>query len=110
MLALYKGSVEFMLSQDRMLGDSRPNKEASQLARVKHFTSNLPSLGQDVADAQVVLAELEKDTPAFTDAQRKSMVEAVASHMDSDATTTADIKSQNHPYVHEYMPDRLWKK
>ena len=60
MLALYKGSVEFMLSQDRMLGDSRPNKEASQLARVKHFTSNLPSLGQDMADAQAVLAELEK--------------------------------------------------
>ena len=110
MLALYKGSVEFMLSQDRMLGDSRPNKEASQLARVKHFTSNLPSLGQDMADAQAVLAELEKESPAFTDAQRKSMVEAVASHMDSDATTTADIKSQNHPYVHEYMPDRLWKK
>ena len=110
MLALYKGSVEFMLSQDRMLGDSRPNKEASQLARVKHFTSNLPSLGQDMADAQAVLAELEKETPAFKDAQRKSMVEAVASHMDSDATTTADTKSQNHPYVHEYMPDRLWKK
>lgn len=110
MLALYKGSVEFMLSQDRMLGDSRPNKEASQLARAKHFTSNLPSLGQDMADAQAVLVELEKETPAFTEAQRKSMVEAVASHMDADATTAADTKSQNHPYVHEYMPDGLWKK
>ena len=110
MLALYKGSVEFMLSQDRMLGDSRPNKEASQLARAKHFRSNLPSLGQDMADAQAVLVELEKETPAFTEAQRKSMVEAVAAHMDSDATIAADTKSQNHPYVHEYMPDGMWKK
>lgn len=110
MLALYKGSVEFMLSQDRMLGDGRLNKEASQLARVKHFISNLPSLGQDMTDAQAVLVELEKETPAFTEAQRKSMVEAVASHMDSDVTTTAETKSQNHPYVHEYMPDGLWKK
>jgi len=110
MLALYKGSVEFMLAQDRMLGDGRPNKAASQLARIKHFQSNLPSMEKDMADGQAVLAELEKETSAFTADQRKSMVEAVASHMDSDATSTPDTKSQNHPYVHEYMPDVLWKK
>ena len=111
MLALYKGSVEFMLSQDRLLGADRSNKLASQLARAKHFASNLPSMDKDLDDAQACMAELSKDTPAFTEEQRKAMAEAITAFMDSEAGTSADSsKSQNHPYLHEYMPDGLWKK
>ena len=110
MLALYKGSVEFMLSQDRLLGDDRSNKLASQLARAKHFASNLPSMDKDLNDAQACMAELSKDTPAFTEDQRKAMAEAITAFMDSEAGTSADCKIQNHAYLHEYMPDGLWKK
>ena len=110
MLALYKGSVEFMLSQDRLLGADRSNKLASQLARAKHFASNLPSMDKDLNDAQACMAELSKDTPAFTEDQRKAMAEAITAFMDSEAGTSADCKIQNHAYLHEYMPDGLWKK
>ena len=77
MLALYEGSVKFMISQDRLMGADCANKLASQLARAKHFAGNLPSLDKDLEDAQACLAELGKETTAFTYDQRKSMAEAV---------------------------------
>ena len=73
MLALYKGSAEFMLSQDRMLGADRPNKLASQLARAKHFAANPPFMTKDLDDAQACMVELGKETLAFTAEQRMQM-------------------------------------
>ena len=93
------------------MGADRANKLASKLARAKHFTSNLPSLDKDLEDAQACLAELERETTAFTHDQRKSMVEAVCTFMDAEPVDPISAsKNQNHAYVHECMPDRPWKK
>ena len=100
-----------MLSQDRLLGADRPNRHASQLARAKHFENNLASMEKNLTDAQAAMEELLKDTPAFTHEQRKSMAEAITSFMDSSVEpTTASCKSQNHPYLHHYMTDTIWKQ
>ena len=100
-----------MLSQDALLGEDRPNRQASQLARARHFESNLASMEKDLTDAQATMLELTKDTKAFTPEQRKSMAEAVASFMDSSCTaSTSTCKNQNHPYLHVYMTDTIWKQ
>lgn len=100
-----------MLSQDRLLGADRPNRHASQLARAKHFENNLASMEKNLTDAQAAMDELLKDTPAFTQEQRKSMAEAITSFMDSSvAPTTASCKNQIHPYLHHYMTDTIWKQ
>ena len=113
MLDLYNGSVNFMLAQDKLLGADRANKESSQNARIKNFVANLPFLDKRVTDAQAVLDALADDASnAFTADQRKSMAEAVSAHMDSDGAKDSGlvVGSQHHPYVHEAMPDSLWKR
>ena len=110
MLELYKGSVRFLLSQDELLGIGRPNREASQNARAKHFMSNLPSVGKDLTDAEQTLEAFKEDTPAFSEEQRKNMARAVTDHMDSDDAAATESKSQRHPHVHEYLSETLWKQ
>ena len=83
---------------------------ASQLTRAKHLATSLPIMTKDLDDAQACMVELTKETPAFTAEQCKQMAETVTVFMYSETTVDSDCKSQNHPYVHEYMPDGIWKK
>ena len=113
MFEMYMGSVNFILQQEQLLGVDFPNKLQSQTARVKHFMSNIPFLGKDIADCTKAMTALGNSTSAFTQEQRTEMGNAISDHMSSDDTasaTTDNNTHQNHLYLHEYMTDVLWKE
>ena len=110
MLKLYTGSVKFLENESRMLGEDHPRKTASQTSRVRHFVSNLAVLPKDMDDATAVQAALAEESPQFTVEQRKEMLEAVSLHMSSDTAESSDTTRQTHMYLHNWLPDTLWKK
>ena len=62
MLAIYKGSAAFVLSQDALLGQARSGRAAAQNARVKHFMAELSHVAQDLSDSVALMDELQKET------------------------------------------------
>ena len=111
MLRLYNASVEFMTSESKMLGSGHPHKAASQNARVEHFVSNLRLAPNCVDDSGAAMEQLQIETDAFTDEQRRTMADAISAHMAADSATDKQgaPDRQSNMFLQNYLPDTKWK-
>jgi hypothetical protein len=111
MLKLYNASVDFMNSESKMLGSSHPHRIASQNARVAHFVSNLRLAPKDVDDSGAAMVQLQAETDAFTDEQRRTMAGAISAHMATDSATDKQgaPDRQSNMFLQNYLPDTKWK-
>ena len=85
--------------------------KASQDARVMHYAANLACLDRDVADSGAALAELRKETEAFTAEQRTAMSDAISAHMRSitpvkqPSSSSSSNKTQANNFIFNYLTE-----
>ena len=112
MLASYRASVNYILAEQRMLGNQHASLAQTQEARIRDFVNALHSFEANLEDAVSTQQELSLETPAFTTEQRTKMAEAVRTRMNSSvatAPTATSNASQTHLWLHHYLTEQRWE-
>jgi hypothetical protein len=100
-----------MNNESKMLGSSHSHRIASQNARVAHFVSNLRLAPKDVDDSGAAMAQLQIESDAFTDEQRRTMAGAISAHMAAGSGVDKQGASdrQSNMFLQNYLTDTKWK-
>ena len=101
-----------LLSEIHLFGEDYDITE-SQKARIDDFAKNVLTADRKVVDSTNALKLLQKETPAFSQEQRRQMGRIVTEHMKGSSATSpkekaTEGKSQTHMYIHEWLVATLW--